>query len=417
MTLQTSEPAGSVRFSGDAKAYWRLLIRGALLLMVTLGIYRFWLTTDVRRFLWSNTEVAGDALEYTGTPFELLIGFLTAIAILIPVYTAFFFAALDLGFIGQMSGLLGFALLFVFGQFAIYRARRYRLTRTIFRGLRFHQTGSAWVFSLRAVLWWTLTVLTLGLAFPFQLASLERYKMRNTFYGDLAGRFEGAGFRLFLRGLPMWFLVVAPLAVTIGAFIEVVDWTALAAALEQGGDDVMARIERGNPGFAAILVFGLLMGGAAAAMAALLYPAFQALRLRWWSSGLRFGAIEFRSHLRTRHVYRAYLRFLGYLTAFGIVMAVLGSATLVTAGALAGDKDAGATGEILATLILLGGYVIGALGLSTIYRATVLVSLWKLGMESLQLSGLSGLDRVQAAGGPSSALGEGLADALNVGGL
>ena len=48
--------------------------------------------------------------------------------------------------------------------------------------------------------------------------------------------------------------------------------------------------------------------------------------------------------------------------------------------------------------------------------ATVLLSLWQLGMESLQLSGLSAQERVQASGKPSSALGEGLADALNVGG-
>lgn len=55
--------AGSgVRFLGQRRSYWRLLIRGAALLMVTLGIYRFWLATDVRRFLWSNTEIAGEAL-------------------------------------------------------------------------------------------------------------------------------------------------------------------------------------------------------------------------------------------------------------------------------------------------------------------------------------------------------------------
>ena len=87
---------GAVRFLGTRHAYWRLLIRGALLLMVTLGIYRFWLATDVRRFLWSNTEVAGETLEYTGTPFELLIGFLMAVAILVPVYAGFFLAALGL---------------------------------------------------------------------------------------------------------------------------------------------------------------------------------------------------------------------------------------------------------------------------------------------------------------------------------
>ena len=70
--------AGAGRFRGDAGAYWRLLARGAVLLMVTLGIYRFWLTTDIRRFLWSNTELAGQSLEYTGTAREILLGFLVA---------------------------------------------------------------------------------------------------------------------------------------------------------------------------------------------------------------------------------------------------------------------------------------------------------------------------------------------------
>ena len=133
-----------MRFLGTRRDYWRLLTRGAALLMVTLGIYRFWLTTDMRRFLWANTEIAGEALEYTGTPFELLIGFLVAIAMLIPLYAGFFVAALDLGLLGQISGMLGFAALSVLGQYAIYRARRYRLTRTVYRGLRFHQDGSAW---------------------------------------------------------------------------------------------------------------------------------------------------------------------------------------------------------------------------------------------------------------------------------
>ena len=51
--------SGGVRFLGQRRSYWRPLIRGTALLMVTLGIYRFWLATDVRRFLWSNTEIAG----------------------------------------------------------------------------------------------------------------------------------------------------------------------------------------------------------------------------------------------------------------------------------------------------------------------------------------------------------------------
>ncbi|MGA6940779.1 MAG: DUF898 family protein [Pseudolabrys sp.] len=406
--------SGGVRFLGQRRSYWRLLIRGAALLMVTLGIYRFWLVTDVRRFLWSNTEIAGEPLEYTGTALELLIGFLVAIALLIPIYAGFFLAALDLGLLGKLSGLLAFAALGVLGQYAIYRARRYRLTRTIYRGLRFHQSGSAWSYAIRATLWWVATIVTLGLAYPFQMASLERYKMRNTFYGDLAGRFEASGFALLLRGLPMWLLFFAPLALAIRGFVGI-DWQALIDAIAQGGDDVMSKIEGGNPGLGSAIVFAMLMGGTSIVLGALLYPAFQALILRWWSSGLRFGGLEVRSRLRTRDVYGAYARFVGYASLFSIAMGIIGTIVLFMAGAVVGAALDTAE-QITATLLLLVAYVITALGFSTIYRATVQLSLWQLGLESLELSGLSELEKVKAAGRPSSALGEGLADALNVGG-
>jgi uncharacterized membrane protein YjgN (DUF898 family) len=407
--------SGGVRFLGQRRFYWRLLIRGAVLLMVTLGIYRFWLATDVRRFLWSNTEIAGEALEYTGTALELLLGFLVAIALLIPVYAGFFLATLDLGILGKLSGVVGFAALGVLGQYAIYRARRYRLTRTIYRGLRFHQEGSAWGFAFRAILWWIVTALTFGLAYPFQLASLERYKMRQTFYGDLGGRFEASAFVLLVRGFPMWLMLFAPLALAVSGFFGTVDWEALADTLAQGGDDVMGKIEGGNPGLGGTIVFAMLMTGTSIAFAALLYPAFQAVILRWWSSGLRFGDIEVQSRLRMRNVYAAYARFFGYAVLFSIVMGIVGTIVLTLVGAAANIGKVDIAGQVGATLLLLAGYVVTALGYSTIYRATVLLSLWQLGMESLQLSGLSALENVKATGRASSALGEGLADALNVG--
>jgi hypothetical protein len=83
-----------VGYRGD---YWRLMIRGGTLQAITLGIYRFWLFTDMRRFLWASTEVEGETLEYTGTAVELLIGFLMAIGILIPIYALLFVASLEFG--------------------------------------------------------------------------------------------------------------------------------------------------------------------------------------------------------------------------------------------------------------------------------------------------------------------------------
>src|SRR5476651_1247074 len=95
-------PASGACFLGVERAFWRLLIRGSLLLLVTLGIYRFWLATDVRRYLWNNTEIAGETLEYIGTARELLIGFLIAIAFLVPIYAVFYVGALLGGAVGQI---------------------------------------------------------------------------------------------------------------------------------------------------------------------------------------------------------------------------------------------------------------------------------------------------------------------------
>src|SRR6185437_12571356 len=70
-----------VRFTGENARFRRIVIRGALLELVTFGFYRFWLATEMRQYLWSSTEIDGDALEYTGRGKELLLGFLVAMAI------------------------------------------------------------------------------------------------------------------------------------------------------------------------------------------------------------------------------------------------------------------------------------------------------------------------------------------------
>ena len=54
---------------------------------------------------------------------------------------------------------------------------------------------------------------------------------------------------------------------------------------------------------------------------------------------------------------------------------------------------------------------------ATIYQATVKLGLWRIGVESMSFQDLDVLDRVKASGTASSAVGEGLADALNVGGI
>jgi uncharacterized membrane protein YjgN (DUF898 family) len=406
---------GAVRFLGNEGAYWRLRIKGAALVMATLGIYRFWLATDVRRFLWSNTEIDGETLEYNGLATELLVGFLFAIAILVPLYTAIASVALELETVGTSTG-IGFLLVALLGEFALYRARRYRLTRTVLRGVCFNQHGSAWRYALFAVAWWGVVILTLGLAYPWAQASLQRFKMRNTSYGDLPGRFEGSGSALFLRGLLLWLLVVAPLVIGIVTLSALIDWDALNHAVAQADDDARGEIMGSILGVRAFGI-GLAAIGASVAVAALLYPLFQAMVLRWWISGLRFGEVSVISRLRTAQVYRVYVRFILYILLLALAASVIGAVGLFVIGVLLGPGHDSNPAELVATMIFVGLYVVVALGASTIHQVVVTLGIWRLAAQSAEFSGARALESVRAEGVPISALGEGLADALGVGGI
>ena len=140
-------PAVKVAFTGERRSFLALVARGAGLEMITAGFYRFWLTTDMRRHLWAHTVVDGDGAEYTGRGKELLIGFLVAMAILMPVYIAYFIVGLEAERLQAFASFPLVAFLYVFTQFAIYRARRYRMTRTVWRGVRFWMTGSGWAYA------------------------------------------------------------------------------------------------------------------------------------------------------------------------------------------------------------------------------------------------------------------------------
>src|SRR3712207_3423042 len=177
-------PGRPMSFTGDGGTFFKMLLRGGFLQIPTFGFYRFWLTTQVRRHLWSHTRIGSESFEYTGTAKEILIGFLIALAVLVPIYLAYFMLGVLAEEIQAFASIPLFLLLWVLGYFASYRSRNYRATRTTFRGLRFWMDGSGWAYAVRAILWDLATILTLGLAYPWRAAALERYKMRHTHFGS-----------------------------------------------------------------------------------------------------------------------------------------------------------------------------------------------------------------------------------------
>lgn len=162
-------------------------MKTGLLTVLTLGFYRFWMRTRLRRWYWSAIRPGGHPLEYVGDPMEKLLGFLFAVVVLAfyigIVNLILMFASFSLfqdNFAAYATSLVGVIPLWFFAQ---YRARRYILARTRWRGLRFGLEPGAWRYAWRAVLHWTVTILSLGLLLPRMTFWLEKYKTDRTFFG------------------------------------------------------------------------------------------------------------------------------------------------------------------------------------------------------------------------------------------
>ncbi|MGA7806340.1 DUF898 family protein [Bradyrhizobium sp.] len=366
-------PPVPVSYIGRRGDFFRLVARGAALELVTVGFYRFWLATDIRRHLWSHTLVDGDAAEYTGRGKELLLGFLFALAILVPIYLAYFLIGIEAERLKAFGGLPLLIAFFAFGQFAIYRARRYRLTRTVWRGVRFWMDGSGWAYAGRAMLWGALVLLTLGLALPWREAALERYKMSHSHYGELQGRFEGQGWEFFKRAWWLW--LCAPLA---------------------------------------LVLFPL---------APFLYAEFKAVEWRWWLSGIRFGGLRLESTLPRRALYGLYWKVIGWFLLLSVSSAAyFGFWSFLFVKMNSVTRTHPVTHEMMIhsipIWIMMGlGYLALILSLNVVMRLYLLRDVWATTSASVELHGIEAVANVAAKGDLASALGEGFADGLDVAGF
>lgn len=179
-------PAQSFAHRGGFFNVLGLAAKNAALTVLTLTLYRFWARTAMRRRLWSRTWIMGDALEYTGTAWELFRGWLIAlIFFFVPAVFVLYIApiALDPNTAGWL--LLGFYLvavpLIAAGR---YLMRRYQLSRTRWRGIRLGLSGSAVAFAYASSGWTILQYLSFGWYTPVARMNRARYIWQNTRFGD-----------------------------------------------------------------------------------------------------------------------------------------------------------------------------------------------------------------------------------------
>ena len=107
-------------------------------------------------------------------------------------------------------------MLFLLSGIGIHRARRYRLSRTRWRGIRGGLSGRsrrfAWTY-----LWTALLVpLTLGWILPWRAVRLQKALFNETRFGDKAFTFTGRAGPLYKRFWLVWFSAIVLFVVALG---------------------------------------------------------------------------------------------------------------------------------------------------------------------------------------------------------
>ena len=180
----------AIRFTGNWREYLPIAISNALLIICTLGIYRFWAAARQRRYLWSRTQLIDDSLEWTGTGKEMFLGFLIVIAVLAPFFLFIQFLLPALVARGKAEAAFGLiflfeiALLYLAG-FARFRALRYRLSRSYWHGIRGGSNDPGWNYGGEYLGRYALVVMTMFIMFPWAQTRLWNQRWNAMSFGPL----------------------------------------------------------------------------------------------------------------------------------------------------------------------------------------------------------------------------------------
>lgn len=249
------------------KGLYALSFVNFFLRIITLGIYTFWARTEVRKRIWSGIRVNGQPLQYTGTGAELFKGFVIIfLAVIIPIILVSAVAVAVFGpdSPGQntVTVLIYLVILFLVGM-GIYRAWRYRLSRTKWRGIRAGLAGSDTKYAGRY--FWTafLIPLTLGWIVPWRTTRLQELITDDTRFGSRPFEFSAMARSLYPAFAVLWLGAILAFVGYFYGLLQII-----------GFDSFLRPGDQPQQGLPQITVMQIVMIYVLLALAYLLYSVF-----------------------------------------------------------------------------------------------------------------------------------------------
>jgi uncharacterized membrane protein YjgN (DUF898 family) len=400
-TIGKHRAVSAFSFHGNWLDFMKIAAPNLLLTIVTLGFYRFWATTRERQYLWSQTQFIDERLEWTGKGMELFVGFIMVFFLIGVPLALIQLVAQGLIFQGQpvVAGVISlslFMLLFYLTGVAYFRALRYRLSRTYWRGIRGGSNDPGFGYGLSYIWKNVAAAIPIFLLYPWASISLWNERWNAMSFGPYQFVSNAQWTKLMKRYL--LFYLVPFLLLLMGVYIGYNH--------ANGGGAGAGMIAAA--GFAVILIIALYIMLPLAAL--LYYSKF----FRVAVGGLKLGALEFEFRARSPDW------ILFFLANWVIWAVAVGFAFVPLSMLMAGGSFTPQTfGENLTVAVIGTLGVSVALGLIAVGLANALIQYrsWKFFVTHMEAYGEVNLDQMHQSETTISSHGEGLLDAFDVGAI
>ncbi|WP_413204721.1 YjgN family protein [Rhodospirillum sp. A1_3_36] len=154
-------------FTGNTKDYFGIWIVNILLTILTLGIWSAWAKVRRLRYFYGNTVILGGSLDYTASPWAILLG-------RILVVVAFVIVSV----VQQFSPLGGIALFTVYLfilPWLVCRSLRFNARNTVWRNVSFNFRGEWGQAFIAYVIFSFVSLISLFILAPMGLRVVARF--------------------------------------------------------------------------------------------------------------------------------------------------------------------------------------------------------------------------------------------------
>jgi uncharacterized membrane protein YjgN (DUF898 family) len=398
----------AIAFEGNWKEFAPIALTNFGLTLVTLGFYRFWATTRERQYFWGRTRFIDENFEWTGKGIELFFGFLIALALFgIPFLVLnLTFQALLIQKHEGLAMLMFFSIYVFFGYLAglaLFRALRYRLSRTYWHGIHGGTNNNGWGYGWSFLWKHVVAYLCIAILFPWSMSSLWKERWEAMSFGP--HRFESTPNwgSLMPRYLMAYF---APIGIFILIGILAIPTVMLTgrASAAPGAEPPVEMII----GIVAIVMLGFYV------IWPLIALVFYSAYVRQVISTMQLSTLEFDFTARTKDWVKLFLGNVGIYILAGLVAAI----PLAALGLFAqfGDLKPGeslfANNPIaLIAFILILSVPFGLIGPFIRYRS------WRFYVRHLEVGGEINLATLTQSETRELKQGEGLLDAFDMGAM